>query len=167
VLRELDDSVAALMLPFPFRFYGVQTDSAWTSSNGVIGFAESTANFENDCGGVNMRSAVMAFWDDLATRERGVCVATLGSSPNRQFVVTWNDAFVLGLASTHLTFSVVLNEGSDVIDVLYGSMSGGGASSAGQNATIGLANVGEYALDCCNQPCVTSNTGRRYVPVLR
>jgi hypothetical protein len=164
-LAAVDDGVAPLMLPFPFRFYGIQTDSAWLSSNGVIGFEEPTVNFDNECAGGGMRSAIMPFWDDLATRERGVCVATFGSAPNRQFVVTWNDAFVLGVPATHLTFSVVLNEGSDVIDVLYGSVSGG-PLSAGQGATIGLANAGEYALDCCDQPCVSTNTGRRYVPVL-
>jgi hypothetical protein len=167
LLGEIDDAVAALMLPFPFRFYGTSTFSAWTSSNGILGFGAPTASFQNECSGSAVRSAVLPFWDDLGTRQSGICVATLGTEPNRQWVVTWYDAFILGLAGTHLNFSVVLNEGSDIIDVLYGSMSGAGALSAGQEATVGLADELDYALDCCNEPCVTSNTGRRYVPVLR
>ena len=166
MLADLDDEALPLMLPFRFRFYGLTTEAAWASSNGIVGFGQSTTDFQNACGGSSVSLAVMAFWDDLATRQRGVCVATLGASPNRQFVVTWNDAFILGLPASHLTFSVILNEGSNVIDVLYGTMTGGGALSAGQDATIGLASEREYALDCCNEPCVMSNTGRRYTPVL-
>jgi hypothetical protein len=166
LLDDVDDDLSALMMPFQFRFYGYSAAVAWASSNGIVGFGQSTPDFQNACEGLGVSLAVMAFWDDLATRRPGVCVATLGSSPNRQFVVTWSEAFILGIPATHLTFSVVLNEGSDVIDVLYGTMTGGGGLSSGQDATIGLASEREYALDCCNEACVASNTGRRYTPVL-
>jgi hypothetical protein len=161
---DVDDSVASLMLPFTFRFYDIQTLGGWVSSNGVLGFNTPTPDFQNMCSPSSVRYAVMAFWDDLATRQPGVCVALTGTSPNRQFVVTWPDAFILGIPASHLNFSVVLNEGSGIIDVLYGTMSGAGALSAGQDATIGLASQMEYALDCCLEPCVTSNSGRRYTP---
>jgi len=97
-----------------------------------------------------------------------VCTATIGLAPNRQFVTTWTDVLILNVDSTtSLTFSVVLNEGTDVVDVLYGNLSGGGSFSAGASATIGLSNDTRYALDCCNQPCLASNSGRRYTPIVR
>jgi hypothetical protein len=171
-LRNVDDQVATAMLPFSFRFYGVPAASAWFSSNGLLGFGSSTDEWENDCTfgepGTRAPNSILAFWDDLITRPGGVCTATIGVAPNRQFVTTWNDAQLLGVqTTTNLTFSVVLSEGTDVIDVLYGIMSGGANLSAGGSASIGLSNATYYALDCCNQPCVTSNSGRRYTPVIR
>jgi hypothetical protein len=166
ILANVDDNVSALMMPFQFRFFGYTSGVAWASSNGVVGFGEANPDFQNSCGGLSVSLAVLPFWDDLATRQPGVCVATLGSAPNRQFVVTWNDAFILGITASHLTFSVVLNEGSDIVDVLYGTMTGAGEWSAGQDASIGLASDREYVLDCCNEACVSSNTGRRYTPIL-
>ena len=125
-------------------------------------------SFVNECRFGQVETTVLAFWDDLLTRTGGVCVATIGSAPNRQFVATWNDASLLENAQvTHLTFSIVLSEGTDIIDVLYAGMTGGGTLSAGSSATIGLASSDRIALDCCNQTCVTSNSGRRYTPVFR
>jgi hypothetical protein len=46
-------------------------------------------------------------------------------------------------------------------------MTGGGQLSAGASASIGLAGFQQYFLDCCNQPCVRNNVGRRYTPILR
>ena len=107
---------------------------------------------------------MFAFWDDLRTSSTGVCIATVGSAPNRQFVATWSDAALLLVSeTTHLTFSVVLNEGSDAIDVLYSTMLGGGPA-LGMNASIGLASSTAFTLECCNQACVTSNSGKRYTP---
>jgi hypothetical protein len=170
VLPMTDDGLTGLMLPFSFRFFGVATQSGWLSTNGVLGFAGGSDEWINECaytpdGGV--QSAVLAFWDDLVTRASGICVATLGVAPNRQFITTWNGVEVLEspMGTTNLTFSVVLSETTNTIDVLYGTMSGG-SSATGFSATIGLSrNMGlGYVLDCCNQPCVMSFTGRRYTP---
>ena len=120
----------------------------------------------NECSFGQVETTVLAFWDDLMTRQGGMCVVTIGAAPNRQFVATWNDVFMLGAQSTHLSFSIVLHEASGIIDVLYGTMTGSGTLSAGASATIGLAST-PIALDCCHQPCVSSNSGRRYTPVVR
>jgi len=174
VLPSIDDAFVPVAFPFSFRFYGNATQTAWVSSNGVVGFGQAgpaSAGYVNECSFGTMQRAIFAFWDDLFTRGGGVCYATVGSAPNRQFVVTWNDAYVLADPMTHLTFSVVLSEGSDVIDVLYATMSDAAhdpLGRAGISASIGLAADSAYTLDCCNSlSCVTSNTGRRYTPILR
>jgi hypothetical protein len=172
MLRSVDDETASVMLPFSFRFHGVPVAATWVSSNGLVGFGSPTSTFSNECT-FNPQAdpapnSILAFWDDLLTRTGGVCIATLGAAPNRQFVVTWDDALILASPSTtDLTFSVILNEGTDIIDVLYGTMSGAGGLSAGASASIGLSNATQYALECCNQPCVASNSGRRYTPIVR
>lgn len=167
-----DDAAAQVMLPFSFRFFGNTVSSGWVSSNGLLGFGAATIEFDNECNFNDMghatRNTVLAFWDDLMTRASGVCVATIGSAPNRQFVATWNDAALLAFdVASHLTFSVVLSETSDVIDVLYGAMIGPGSFAAGSSASVGISNATRYTLECCNQPCVSSNSGRRYSPILR
>jgi hypothetical protein len=163
-LPGIDDSFTPLMLPFAFRFYGVPAQSAWVSTNGIVGFTRATATFSNVCAfDSSVDNAILAFWDDLLTRSGGVCVATLGSAPNRQFVVTWNDAAHLESSATHLTFSIVLNEGTDIIDVLYAGMTGGSLAT-GLSASIGLASTNQFTLDCCNTSCVSSFSDRRYTP---
>jgi hypothetical protein len=168
VLPNQDDGITGLMLPFSFRFYGVATQAGWLSTNGILGFAGGTTEWFNQCtfaadGGVE--TAILAFWDDLVTRGSGICLATLGAAPNRQFVATWPEVQVLESQpdTTNLNFSIVLSETTNTIDVLYGSMFGG-SPAAGVSASIGLARTMGYALDCCNQACVMSFTGRRYTP---
>jgi hypothetical protein len=171
-LANIDDAAAPVMLPFPFRFFGNSRASAWVSTNGLFGFGASTIEFDNECSfnelGHATRNTVLAFWDDLQTRASGVCVATIGTAPNRQFVATWNDAALLEfLGTSHLTFSVVLSETTEVIDVLYDTVAGPGTVAAGSSASIGLSNDTRYILECCNEPCIASGTGRRYTPIIR
>lgn len=168
VLRGLDDDTySPIRIPW-FGFYGAPAEFAWVSTNGVLGFGNPTIAFGNECFFGAIDRAVLAFWDDLMTGTGGICLAEIGTAPNRQYVATWNQTGILErLGETSLTFSIVLSESTQTIDVLYGSMTGGGLLSAGASATIGLAGVGQISLDCCNQACVRSNTGRRYTPTFR
>jgi hypothetical protein len=64
------------------------------------------------------------YWTDLITRG-GVCYATLGSAPWRQFVVEWDDAMEYGgNGNAHLTFELIVREirppqTHNVIDFVY------------------------------------------------
>ena len=60
-LGNVDDYVASLMLPFQFRFYGLTAVVAWASSNGIVGFGQSTTDFDNQSGGANVSLAVFPF----------------------------------------------------------------------------------------------------------
>jgi hypothetical protein len=151
VLRGVDDSTETAMLPFVFTLYRTRSSSPWISSNGIVGFGSApSASFSASCmpsaSGVT-DPAVFAFWDDLQTRAGGVCWVTRGAAPNRQFVVTWSDLqFCCGDSPTeHLTFSLVFNETSERIDVLYSQMtdtdtSGGSmaARASGERALIAV-----------------------------
>ena len=168
VLQSIDDAFfSQIRIPW-FAFFGVPSQLAWVSSNGVLGFGNADGSFSNECFFNLVDRAVFAFWDDLITGPSGVCLAETGTSPNRQYVATWQNAGILeSQGTTSLTFSIVLSESTQTIDVLYERMFGGGQLSAGSSATIGLAGFRQYFLDCCNQPCVRNNVGRRYTPVLR
>jgi hypothetical protein len=163
--QGIDDAFGTFMLPFTFRFYGAQVRTTWVSSNGVIGFGNPSIEYGNQCSLTgSVSNAVLAFWDDLITRASGVCVATVGSAPNRQFIATWNDVALLALESTtHLTFSVVLSETTDTVDVLYASAFVT-PETQGTSASIGLASATAFALECCNMACLSNNSGKRYTP---
>jgi hypothetical protein len=105
----------------------------------------------------NPHPAIYAFGDDLFTRATGVCVATQGVMPNRQFVVTWEDAFLKSDSSSHLTFSIVLTETTNTIDLLFKTMTSG-AEAMGSMAVIGIEDStgSRYATFSCNSPVITT-----------
>ena len=169
VMPNSDDSVTNVTLPFSFRYFGVNTTAAWVSTNGVVGIGSPASNaYSNTCLPSGLPGSVMAFWDDLISRS-GVCYATIGTAPDRQFVATWNDSNGYSWTAD-LTFTVVLSESTNTIDVQYGTMTSSSDPSraTGSSATIGLESIdgASYLSRSCNaDSTVSSNTGVRYVPV--
>jgi hypothetical protein len=51
--------------------------------------------------------------------DAGVCYGTTGTAPDRKHVVTWKDSFFYeDWLASHVTFSAILNETTNVIDVV-------------------------------------------------
>jgi len=69
-----------------------------------------------------------SFWDDLFT-QGNVYFNTVGSSPNRQFVVEWfdKDPFDSPGITPGYTFELVLNEADSTIDFNYSNVVTGSA----------------------------------------
>jgi len=138
-LPNADDGNASEALPFAFQAFGVPVTTAYFTANGVLGFSTATWNFNNTAlPAARGSQSVYAFWDDLALRD-GICTATVGTAPNRTFVVEWHDAgFFPRMEEAHLSFEVVLVEGSNLIEVLYQRMEGASDRALGSNATTGI-----------------------------
>lgn len=145
-------ATAELDLPFPFTLYGTTATTVRVYKRGILTFGG--ASFAPPATPVALPSgaastpkpAVFAFWDDLDyDPDNGkLCSVTTGSRPNRRHVITWHDmTFASGAAGTpaHLTFSVVLDEGSDAIDLNYDTMSGPSLRAIGAGATVGVQNA--------------------------
>jgi len=84
---------------------------------------------------------IAPFFGDLFIKPAGtVTVQTVGSTPNRKFVVEWSKAGILdgqgNDTGATLTFEAILYETSNDIQFVYGSVSG--PSSDGSSATIGI-----------------------------
>jgi hypothetical protein len=167
-----DAATSPLPLPFSFPFYGVTKTKYWVNSNGVAGFDGTASNLPLvDCPLpqplADPYPAIYAFADDLFTRSTmvpttppslaGVCMALSGASPNRRFVITWEDAYLKSSMSGHLTFSIVLTETAGTIDLMYGTMTGG-TEAEGDQATIGMADStgALFTQFSCRMPVVTS-----------
>jgi hypothetical protein len=157
----------ALTLPIPFSFYGAPVTQFWLGSQGTMGIgAPKTGAFTApdsypECGGAGAGDttigypAIVAFGDEeLATGPQGVCWGSTGTAPNQQLVATWKQAVDEGDPSSTLTFSIVLTQTTNTIDLMYETLSGadGGIDPtvAGANATVGLQNLPNYTAVSCD-----------------
>jgi len=164
-----DEALAQVALPFGFPFYGQQYSSAWVSSNGFLSFSQpSAAAGTNGAipGAAQPNNAVYAFWDDLVVKAGTTTVrtATLGTAPNRQFVVEWRLANIYQ-TSSHISAEVILSENGEIV-VNYDEVSLTNAREQGNSATVGIENatgdVGiQYSL---NQPVLRNGTAVMYTP---
>jgi subtilisin family serine protease len=129
-------------LPFKFTYYGVEKSSIYVSANGVVGFsADGLSTTENIpmANGAAPNDFIAPYWDNLDPSTGGnVYAGTIGTAPNRRFVVSWVN--VPRLATTiYLTFQVVLDESTGDIIFQYRDVSG--TRGAGRGATVGVENA--------------------------
>lgn len=140
--------------PFPFSFYDllIDTDNATEallmSSVGTVSLfgVDSSAN-------TAMASSspftFAPFWDDdLRLTAGSMCVGVdpTSASPARRLVFTWKNAQLGSNANARLTFSLVLQEGTDRAYYLYNRWSNvsatcsasGSGGSQGSGATVGV-----------------------------
>jgi hypothetical protein len=155
VLSGIDDGLAALTIPFPFRFYGQVYTLVCVSSNGALYFVASA----NACGGFtdfanvdlttastpNDLPAALPFWSDLTFQIPGagsVFYQTVGAPGSRRFVVQWHNAYPQG-SPNPVTFQAVLSEGSHQLLFQYQTVGLGDANPAtkGGQATVGIRNA--------------------------
>jgi hypothetical protein len=145
--------VSDIPMPFPFTLYDITFDTDTLpamsiSSNGALGFSPITTDNVTlpDASGAASYT-IFPFWDALQLGPAGVCYGMTGTTPNRQFVVTWTNADIVSTtaATENMTFSAVLNESSDLIQFLYNRWSSTQATctavtapSRGGGATIGV-----------------------------
>ncbi len=140
-----DDSAATVTIPFAFNFYGEPVAAAQVASNGFLrldsGSATAYSNVAIPTAG-DPNAFIAAFWDDLNPGLGGsVWTRTVGSAPNRQFVAEWLNVPHFSVASSNLTFEIVLDEATGAItmqwqDALVGSVS----YDYGASATVGIEN---------------------------
>jgi len=141
-----DDSSATVPLPFTFAFYKQPFTSVKVSSNGYVVFGSSAATdyWNESIPNTHAPNGFAApLWDDLnPSAGGGVWHRTVGTSPNRKFVVSWNDVPHYGM-SDGATFQVVLEEGTNTILYQYRDTTMGDSTlyDYGASATVGVENA--------------------------
>jgi hypothetical protein len=147
-------------LPFPFTLYDTTAQTITLSRRGVIvlGATDLIAPKQSaalpssgsvpDCDFILQcavpRPAIFPFWDELFYSVNGqVCTQTSGTAPARTFAVTWdhmtrNSPTDIG---SDYSFTAVLHEGTDVVDLIYGQMLGPEPNASGGGATVGVQNA--------------------------
>ena len=155
MLADTDDGGVLLTLPFSFQFYGQTYTTVCASSNGLLTFVSAAAcgtavDFANTdlsvAGPPGDPAAIMPFWSDLTFQVPGggaVYYKASGASPNRQFIVQWQNAYPQGSANP-VTFQVILSESGNSVLFQYKTVNlgAGNAASQGASATVGIRDAG-------------------------
>lgn len=144
---EDDDSTAEVEVGFPFTYYGLTADRLRVAYNGGILFDLDAGWFtpQNEpLPAVDLGAAILPYWTDIYYQQPGdgdIYVATLGSAPNRRFVIEWFNLPIMigGIQQDSATFETVIYEGSNAILFQYADTDvGDPARNDGISATIGL-----------------------------
>lgn len=145
---DADDGEANVTMPFDFTLYDTQSANLRLGTNGGILFGATTGGlaFTNaDIPANTPALAILPFWDDLnfeslVPANMAVYYKTVGTSPNRRFIVQWHEAPHYN-AVGNVTFQAVLYETSNNINFVYNDIDFGNAAfNRGISATIGLNN---------------------------
>jgi hypothetical protein len=148
-----DDGNVRVPIGFNFDYYGTNRTAAWIGSNGWVVLDTSFPAWGYSC--LPRPSAplnVIAPWiTDLYPPGGGsVRYQTLGTAPNRQFVVRWNVPH-FAARSDMVDFTLVLNETTNHIEVCYDDVILGNPSlDAGFDGTVGIQGGTDYLQLSCN-----------------
>ena len=139
------DDVAFQNLPIGFTFnYGGSSFTTFTATtNGWISFnATSNAAFTQVLSGSN-NNVVAAFGGDLqneGSASSNLSYATFGTAPNRVCCVQWLHYKYFANQTGDLNFQIWLNENSDCIRIVYGTLTLGLNNSGFQMGLRGSSN---------------------------
>lgn len=177
VLSLGDDSVVLRTMPFAFPLYGESFTDVGVAANGFLRLGSTWGGTEYTNLSIANRAEpnalIAAAWDDWSPQNGGqVTVRTVGTAPNRSFVVTWQDVppyNEVGRAS----FQIVLYETGAIrlqyrdMDVGNGAYDFGRSASAGVEGVRGIAGTqisyntatlaNESAYGCTNGPIVPAS----------
>lgn len=135
-----DDAEVGVALPFPFTFQGTSYTDITIGNNGAIALGTQTAQVAFGNGAMaTAPTGLYPFWDDLGGNGAGVFYETIGTAPNRQFIVQWNKEH-LSTSGNQLSFQLIMNESNYDIYFLYDDVLVGNTTiDYGASATIGVA----------------------------
>lgn len=139
-----DRSWGPLNIGFNFTFYGNIYNRFYVTSNGLIMFGSGSNDYTEDPipFASSPNNFIAAFWDDIVINSSGkILYTTIGASPNRKCIIQWTN---MGFYASNVlmgTFSVILYEGSNNIQIQYRSIiDNTSARSHGSSASIGIEN---------------------------
>ncbi|NMO19901.1 carboxypeptidase regulatory-like domain-containing protein [Pyxidicoccus fallax] len=143
-----DDATVEVALPFSILFYGRPYTRAFVSTNGLVSFQESAAQYLNTPvpNAAAPNAAIYALWDDLfVDASASVRVLEQGTAPNRRFIIEWRDVAFVDDPSLRVSFEIILHENGNVL-LQYRGLDAGGLERGG-SATVGIENeAGTVAL---------------------
>jgi len=137
-----DDASTPVTLPFSFPYYGQNHTVANVSTNGNLNFVAPSTVFTNVAipATAAPNGAVYAFWDDLVVDSPTgtVRTETLGTAPNRSFVVEWRNVRFVGDTTRRVDFEIILRENGQIL-AQYRNIADDGRER-GNSATLGIEN---------------------------
>jgi len=153
VLPSSDDAwVGNINIGFFFNYYGTDYSQLAIGNNGLLFSGVGTSQYVNQpiTQTPSIHGLIAPFWDDIVTwgSAGAIYYQTLGTAPNRKFVVEWYDNQHYYSSTSGITFEAILYEGTNNIlfqykDVDFGSVSGSTSGDRppynnGGSATVGI-----------------------------
>ena len=158
-----DDNVQPVLFSsvspaFAFSYNNVAQTSVSVNSNGFVTFgstASTTTGYSAISSTTAYNGAIAAFGRDLINNSQTIKWGVEGASPNRIFVIQWDQArrySAGGIAGDNLNFQIRLSETTNVIEIRYGSCVATNTTS--YTGQVGLR--GAAATDFNNRSSTTS-----------
>ncbi len=113
-LNLTDDSEAGITLPWPWTINGVTVNTVTVGNNGGVLFNTLTGQVGYTATGNGM----FPYVQDLGTPFGGVYYKSIGTAPNRQFIILWDN--VPAYAGTDgSTFEIIVDEATNDVYYIY------------------------------------------------
>ncbi|MFZ2339596.1 MAG: gliding motility-associated C-terminal domain-containing protein [Bacteroidales bacterium] len=129
---------------FNFTFYGNTYNRFYVTSNGLVMFGSGSNDYTEDPipSPSSPNNFIAPFWDDIVINPSGkILYTSIGASPNRKCIIQWTNMGFYSSTVLMGTFSVILYEGSNNIQIQYRSIiDNTSARSHGSSAAIGIEN---------------------------
>ncbi len=121
-----DDDTITVALPFSFLYNNIAHNQVSISSNGFVSM-DPLPDIYNVCGlQASPLNTIAGYGTDLqsSTVSSNIQYGTIGTAPNRQFVVQYSDCdhYTTGAHTNHWNFQIILNETSNTIQVVWGTL---------------------------------------------
>jgi len=166
-----NEAIKGVLVPFAFDFYGRTSNHVCVSSDGFALFdlwpCPTYSYYSTQTLPTPYLPAptFLALWEELVVGNGEVYSATLGTAPNRRFVVEWYQRPPYS-SEDGFTFELILDESTNRISFEYQDVdttpsqwSGGGLATIGLQANTTLADQYSYFF-----PSVTSGSGIEWLP---
>ncbi|MBB5872069.1 glucose/arabinose dehydrogenase [Allocatelliglobosispora scoriae] len=167
-----DDSANTANIPFSVPFYGGSYNKVWVDTNGVVSFqAPNGSSWDHSAipsaAAPNRPNlSLYPFWVDLIVDgSASVRTQTIGTAPNRQFVIEWRNAKFFTDQTRRVDFEVLLGE-NGVITFAYANIDATVPLEQGSTATVGIENgAGTVALQYAfREAILASGRGITFTP---
>lgn len=126
--------VGPMPIGFTFNFYGNAYLTFYATTSGYVSFGSGSYSWSNDLipDWSSPDNFIAPYWDYGTNYDGTIYYQTIGSAPNRQLVVEWENVSTMW-ASSLLTYELILNETGDIwfqyLDV---------GTDYGQDASVGI-----------------------------
>ncbi|MCH1583309.1 MAG: hypothetical protein L7S63_09340, partial [Flavobacteriales bacterium] len=141
-VSNCDDCTEVLQLGFAFPFYDNMVNEITVTSNGMVYMGTGQYN-SGCCSGWTLPSnqgpSIHLAHTDLHTGVNGdVRYHTVGTEPNRTFVLSFENVHLLGSTSTQVDGQLLLHEADGRIELYHGGVPSGNYLTTGINAGDGV-----------------------------